>query len=212
MTQEDRHLLQLAYDMLRTGRLGALYYENRLWWANCWHLIFEIAIAVSATSSGVAAWALWKNGIGVPLWGLITGASTLAAILKPILAPAKHIETSTRRHQGWHSFFFTADKLILAIRTEGEFTKETRKRFDTLYDRMVALHLDDAKCPSERVLKKIQSKVNEQLPREALWMPPVEASNTATFDMGSSETSACEAAQASVVPIKTTGVALGGKG
>src|ERR1700746_3721162 len=57
MTDENRHLLIRAYQMLRTARMSALYYENRLWWANFWNFIFEIAIAVGATSSGVAAWA-----------------------------------------------------------------------------------------------------------------------------------------------------------
>ena len=178
MTKEHCDLLLRVYQMLRTARLSASYYENRLWWANCWHVTFEIAIAVGATGSGVAAWALWKNGIGVPVWGVITGLSTLAAILKPIHAPAKHIETSTRRHQGWHTFFFAMDKLILSIREDEDFTKETRKRFDTLYDKMVALHLDDVKCPSARVLNKILPKVNEQIPPESLWMPKSEVDPT----------------------------------
>jgi hypothetical protein len=171
MTDENRHLLLRAYQMLRTARMSALYYENRLWWANFWNFFFEIAIAIGATSSGVAAWALWQKGIGVTLWGIITSVSALSAILKPILAPARYIETSTRQHQGWHSFFFSIDKMILDIREHNDFTKETCRRFDTLYDRMVALHLEDVKCPNERVLSKILPKVNAEFPAASLWMP-----------------------------------------
>jgi len=123
MTQEDRTVLNRAYHMLRTARISALYYENRLWWAGFWHILFEITI-VATTSSGIAAWAIWKGNTGVKLfhqdigiltWALLTGASTLVAVLKPIFAPAKHIETATRRHQGWYSFFFAVDKMILTI-------------------------------------------------------------------------------------------------
>jgi hypothetical protein len=154
MNDENRHLLIRLYQMFRTARMSSLYYENRLWWANFWNLSFEIAIAVGATSSGVAAWALWKDGIGIELWGIITGVSTLSAILKPILAPARYIETSTRQHQGWHSFFFAIDKLILDIRENNDFTKETRRRFDTLYDRNGGLTSGRCKMPKRTCIEQ----------------------------------------------------------
>jgi hypothetical protein len=171
MTEEDCALLCRAYDMFRTARLSALYYERKLWLANVVHLSFEITIALGATGTGVAAWALWKQGIGVILWGIITGASTLLAIVKPIIAPAKRIELCTRQHQGWHSFYFALDKLLFTIRQEGALSRDLRKRFDTLFDRMVALQLDDEKCPSERLLRRLQPKVARAIPPESLWMP-----------------------------------------
>src|SRR2546423_1265615 len=123
--------------MLREARMSALYYEHKLWWANLWNFYFEMTIAIGATSSGVAAWALWKEGIGVIAWAIITGASTTVSILKPILSPTKTIESCTRQHQGWHSLYFALDKLLLFVRTEGVLSKENARIFFTLFDQMV---------------------------------------------------------------------------
>ena len=61
VTEHDNDLLRSLYDHLRTARLSARYYEHRLWLVNKCHLFFEIAIAVGATSSGVAGWALLER-------------------------------------------------------------------------------------------------------------------------------------------------------
>jgi hypothetical protein len=133
---------------------------------------------VGTTSSGVAAWALWQQRIGAILWGVITGCAALLAIVKPIVAPAKRIELYTRQHQGWHGLFFAADKLALAIREDGAFSKDSRKRFDTIYDRMVALSLEDEKCQNESLITKLQDKVDKLLPSDSLWFPQPETDQT----------------------------------
>jgi hypothetical protein len=166
----DRVLVERANDLLRVARMSELYYECRLTRANRFHLFFEIAIALGTTGA-VATWALWKTDVGGVAWGVITGMATLLAVIKPILAPAKTIELCTRQHQGWLALFFGLDKFLLNVRQEGEVSSEARKRFDTLYDRSVQLHLEDEKHPSTRLLAKMQEAVNVAHPPETLWMP-----------------------------------------
>lgn len=171
MSEQDIALLKSVYEMLKIARLSSMYYERRLWTANLVHFTFEIMIAVGATTSGVAAWALWQNKIYASVWAVIAGASTLFAILKPILAPAKWIELCTRQHQGWFALYFALDKLRILIRQDAAFTRETRRRVETLYDRLAAISLDDEKCPSERLIKQLEPKVAAAIPDGSLWLP-----------------------------------------
>ena len=170
MTDAERALLERAYDMLRLARMNAAYYEHRLRDANRIHLLFEITIAIGTTGS-IAAWAVWKSSWGEYAWVAITGLATLLAVVKPILAPAKRIEICTRQHQGWLSLYYAVDKLLLSIRQETGWTKETRKRFDTIYDRSVQLHQEDEKCPNERLVRRCFDVANKLHPPETLWMP-----------------------------------------
>ncbi|MGD0105585.1 MAG: hypothetical protein ABSC06_16310 [Rhodopila sp.] len=171
----DYKLWTQSCNILRTACINSFYYEQRLWWANFWYLSFEITIALGATGSSVAAWALWKDGIGVILWAIISGFATLISILKPILAPAKRLELITRQHQGWYSLYFAAEKLMRNVRLAGSFNSATTKTLDTLSDRMVSLHLEDEKCRKERLLSKCQARMEQLISHDALcWPAPSE--------------------------------------
>src|SRR5437764_1491218 len=79
-------------------------------------------------------------------WAAISGTATILSILKPILAPGKHLELCTRQHQGWYSLFFAAEKMMRNVKLTGTFSPENVKELDTLSERMVSLHLEDEKC------------------------------------------------------------------
>jgi hypothetical protein len=170
LSDADKALFERAYDLLRLARMNSAYYERRLKAAIDFHLFFEITIAIG-TAGSIAAWAIWKGGIGEPIWILISCLATLLAVIKPIVAPAKRIELCTRQHQGWLSLYYGIDKLTMMVRQDGGLTRDTRRRFDTLYDRSVQLHQEDEKCPSERLIKKCYEVAVQLHPPETLWMP-----------------------------------------
>ena len=170
LTDPDRALLERAYSLLRLARMNAAYYDYRLKAANDIHLFFEITIAIGTTGS-VAAWAIWNSPWGAPAWAVIACTASALAVIKPIIAPAKRIELCTRQHQGWLGLYYGVDKLLMAVRQEGGVSRETRKRFDTLYDRSVQLHQEDEKSPSDKLVKKCFDVANQLHPPETLWMP-----------------------------------------
>jgi hypothetical protein len=170
LNDPDKALLERAYDLLRTARMNAAYYEQRLRVTSSLHLFFEITIAIG-TTGGIAAWALWKGPWGSAAWATITCTATLLAVIKPIVAPAKRLELCIRQHQGWLGLYYCVDKMLMTVRQDGGLSRETRKRFDTLYDRSAQLHQDDEQRPNDRLIKKCFGIANGLHPPGSLWMP-----------------------------------------
>ncbi len=168
---EDVVLIRRMWDDLRTAKMNVYYYEARLASANFWNLSFELALAIGATGSGVAGWAIWKEQIYAWIWAIIAGTASLIAIVKPILAPGKKIELATRQHQSWHTLSFGIEKVLFQIRQDGCVSDEVRKRFDTTFDRQVQISLEDEKSVNHRLLRKCQAQVKQALPSDKLWVP-----------------------------------------
>lgn len=170
-TDADRIFLNRVYQDLRVARLMALYYEDRLKFYRRADSIFEVSIAIGATSSGVAGWALWSTESGKFLWGIISAAASIAAILKPIYASAKKIELATRQHSGWHALYFSYDKITFRLSQEQKLSPAIRLRYDELLERKTRLGAEDEKNIDHRLLVKIQERVELELPEGAFWIP-----------------------------------------
>src|SRR5689334_15071289 len=84
--------LDEIYSTYRTAALNKAYYGGMLSRYQRRNTIFEIAIAVGATSSGVSGLALWSQPYGKATWGVITAISSLLAVAKPILQMNKKVE------------------------------------------------------------------------------------------------------------------------
>jgi hypothetical protein len=170
LNDPDKALLERAYDLLRVARMNAAYYEQRLKVASNLHLFFETTIAIGTTGS-IAAWALWQGPLGSAVWATITCAATLLAVIKPIIAPAKRLELCIRQHQGWLGLYYCVDKMLMTVRQDGGLSRDTRKRFDSLYDRSAQLHQDDEKRPNDKLIKNCFEIANGLHPPDSLWMP-----------------------------------------
>jgi len=53
---------------------------------------------------------------------------------------------------------------------------------------MVALHLDDVKCPSDHLVRKIEKQVDKEFPPKSSPIPSEKAGSIPTLDTASSET------------------------
>jgi hypothetical protein len=124
----DLALLQDVYELKCISRMNALYYERRLGHVQQWSFIMEVLIALTATGSGVAAIAtgsssspsltLFGVNIGQWTWHVLALTAAIVAVVRPIYAPGRKIETFTRQQQGYHANFFALKKLGSAIRQE----------------------------------------------------------------------------------------------
>jgi hypothetical protein len=65
--------------------------------------------------------------------------------------------------------------MLMTVRQDGELSRDTRKRFDTLYDRSAQLHQDDEKRPNDKLIKKCFEIANGLHPPDSLWMPADQA-------------------------------------
>jgi hypothetical protein len=177
MKYKDTILYIRLTEMLRDAKLSALYYENRLRWANFWYFAFEIFIAAGAAGAagtGIAALTVWQQGIGVPVWYTVSVIAAGLAFLKPMVAPGTRLQTYSRQHQGWYALYFTAEKLLLAVRQSDQFSDEDHKTFNSLFDRQAALNLADVKMINTRLVRKLKRRVDEEIPADSLTSLPLE--------------------------------------
>ena len=176
----DTGLLVALYETLCTSRLSAIYYELKLRRVRVIALWMEIAIAVTASGSGIASLVTGDKGLlgeyARPVWPLIALVAAACAIVRPIYSPSSKIEALTRQHQGYATNYFSLKKLALAIRQEGAVNPEHRRRFDTFFDRHVQLSTDakseDESAPNSRLRQIARQRTDKELPPDVFWWPP----------------------------------------
>lgn len=125
---EQRTYLRTLYDTLRTSLLNRLYYEKRLGALQRWNTLIELLIALGASGTAIAAWAVWKTGAGKAAWAFIAGGAAVLSICKPIVALPSRVEKVTKAYTGFSGVFFDLD----AIRREAEASKYFDSQMKTL--------------------------------------------------------------------------------
>lgn len=167
----DVALLKGVYTLQCKSRMNTIYYERRLGQLQRHSFWMEIAIALAASGSSVGALLQANKSWGPEIWQALALVAAVVAIIRPIYAPGKKIETFTRQQQGYHANFFNLEKLAFRIRQEGHVTDEHRRRYDSLYDRYVQLSTEDEPAPYERCLAYAQRRTEQELPPAQFWWP-----------------------------------------
>jgi hypothetical protein len=167
----DIALLGDIYDLQCTSRMNAIYYGHRLGQLQREAFVLELFTAITATGSGVGAIAFWNSGFGSTLWQVLALLAALAAIIKPLRAPARRIEVFSRQQQAYHANFFALKKLARDLRQAGAVRPELREQFDACYDRHVQLSLEDEQTPDDLLRDVAQRAVARELPRDRFWWP-----------------------------------------
>lgn len=170
----DLALLAGVYDLQCTAKMNSFYYEQRLTQVQAISFWMEIAIAATASGSGLAALALFQTGVGHWAWQGLALIAAAVSIVRPIYAPGKKIEMFARQQQGYHTNYFNLKKLAFAIRQEGCVTAEHRRRYDTFFDRHVQLSTEDETPPKFRLVERAQQRAQKALPPEGFWYPALE--------------------------------------
>ncbi|MCG8546012.1 MAG: hypothetical protein MJE12_17585 [Alphaproteobacteria bacterium] len=164
--------LRQIYNQYRSALLNRKYYGHRLETAQQFNLGFECVIAIGATGSGIAGWALWKGtGIGELTWAFIAGAASLFAILKPILNVPKRVERMSKLWVAHSRQYNDLKRLVDKVRRMQNVDAEIERTFDEICSKTSELDsLDDPK-PSKRLIKRYSAEVRREIPAHTLWMP-----------------------------------------
>jgi hypothetical protein len=170
-TQADVGLFEEIYQLTCTSRLNALYYSERLRSLQRISLWMEFTIAATASGSGIAALATDAGTMGSIAWKVVLLIAAVVAVIRPIYAPGKKIEQLTRQEQGYTTNYFALKKLAHTARQTEQITDDSRKSFDTIFDRHVQLSGDDEFAPDGRLLERCRTKTLEELPRHRYWWP-----------------------------------------
>jgi hypothetical protein len=157
----------------RTALLNKKYYGCRLEWYQSVNWWFEILIALGATTgTGIAGFAIWKNGAGIVAWGIISGISIVLSAVKPIMDLPKQIERYSKL-SGAYSKIFESFRVMEQEFEEGGLTTVHVERFKQLRAQLVDLAPDDDQKPDRTLIKRLEDEVNKEIPASSLWMPPI---------------------------------------
>jgi len=170
-------ILRNIHREFRTALLNRKYYGCRLDWYQKVNRWLEIIIALgttTATGTGIASFAIWKDGAGVIVWGVVSGLSILLSTLKPIIDLPKQIERYSKL-SGAYSKIFESFRVIEQEFEEGGLTSAHVEKFKQLRDQLVELAADDDQKPDTDLIKRLEGEVNREIPVSSLWMPTIPA-------------------------------------
>jgi hypothetical protein len=161
--------LYQIYDALRTVLLNKKYYAARLSRYQSYNLLMEIFIAVGATGSGVAGFAVWQMNGGKFVWGVISGASIILAIVKPLLRLTERVEGYAKLYGEYTSAFERMKILVDDIQIERALSSSAIRLFQQLRTRVVELSKLGDPHQNRNLVRRLQSEVNMEIPVDSLW-------------------------------------------
>jgi len=169
----DKELVVTLWDYARTSRLSDLYYGERLTWLSRFNFAIELAIAVTASGSGISGLEIIKNGPLAPYWPYLAALTAFLAIAKPLLALDRQLRHATQQQQTYRRLLNSFENLVFDIQQLGTLTNEHRQRFQRAREMLrQAEEQDDGYVPVKQ-RKRLQVDVKNEMPAERLWVPPV---------------------------------------
>ncbi len=166
-----RRFLGSLYNDFRTARMNQIYYGQRLERHKRLNFCLEVWIAIGTSGTSITAWPLWQYETGKLTWAVIAGASTVLAIIKPLLGWTADIARLGRLFAGHGDVAFDLDRAIQKVRQATDVTSEIERIADAARERMGKLGPDDDPRPNEKIRRLAFDQVNREVPPSSLWMP-----------------------------------------
>ncbi len=163
--------LKSIYDDYRTALFNELYYSERVEMLDRWRLAFDITIALLATTSPVAGWAVWKHGSYINLWAALAGFGAIIAIIAPLLKLTDRVKSASELKTGYTLLFFDLRAITQDVLASRDLSQINLELYKAAGKRMGELTAKDDSNPSSARKKELQRRVNAQLPPSSLWMP-----------------------------------------
>lgn len=167
--QEFERVWQL-YDALRTALLNKKYYGCRLVVQRRLNFWLEWILAF-ATSTAVAAWAIWKQDFGANLWAVIGAIAVILSITKPLLKLPEDLERLGRLHTGFTAAHADLTALVEEVRATRGVTPEHVAEYQRIRTRLHELATHDDPRPNTRLKEQCTQEVLNELPQEQFWSP-----------------------------------------
>ena len=105
------------------------------------------------------------------LWGIIAGAATLLAALKPVLQADAKIKRYSALFSAYRQLGLSMKATVDSIADAEGIPKELEREIERVRHRYRSLSVDDDPRPSRRLLSKLQDEVNQETPAHTLFYP-----------------------------------------
>lgn len=161
-----------VYDLYRDARLSVLYYSERLNWYKGLNTFIEIILAITTSSSAVAALWLWNTQFGQEIWKYVLVISAILAVVKPVIKLTEKLQQYEEVLTGYRSLENDLKIIVVQIKQSKKYGSPHRTKLLEALSRQGELV---KKLPEPKPEKKLQDKcrlqVMKELPAEHFFVP-----------------------------------------
>jgi hypothetical protein len=162
----------VVYNELRTARLNVKYLQRNLRTLKRVNLSYEIVLAV-ATSSAVAGFSFWQQGVGKTIWAAVGVVAVLLSVLKPILSLPEAFQRKQELLASYMILDHDLNAIGLDIKIRSAFDESLRRQFKRALERKAELVKKDPGSPiNERLRRSCYKEVLRELPTDSFYIPP----------------------------------------
>lgn len=156
-------------DSYKKARMNVLLYEQRLSFLKKRSFYADVIIGISSCGA-IAAWNIFKASIGATTWSLVLGIGALLSFLKPTMQLPEQIEKCSTQRTGYSDLYFDLQALLSNINISKEITNDNWLLYQDITKKFKELAKTD-EIFSDKVIAKVQNKVNATLPDDSLCYP-----------------------------------------
>jgi hypothetical protein len=164
--------LDRIYDLRRNCLLNELYYGRRLHRFSGLSFWLEVWIVIGSGTSGVSGWVIWTTYPQLKaVWAAIAAIAVLLATLKPVLQMEARIRRYSVLFAGYRQLSMSMADVVENIAEARGVTTEIERDVNRMRTRYRTLAGDDDPRPSTKLVRELQSEVNERVPITSLFYP-----------------------------------------
>ena len=166
------HPVYDVYDLQRTVSLNIKYYGLRLRRVERQNFWIEVLLAITAPSSAIAGMWFTNSPEGQTTWEVLTAVAAILAVIKPFLKLQSRIKRYEQVLSGYRTIFSDIEELVHQIRVDKEYSKASKKIFDSALKKKRALLQSSPESTSDKALaEQCMNEVNREIPVETLYIP-----------------------------------------
>lgn len=164
--RDINHPVWDIYDLYRDARLSVLYYSEKLNWYKGLNSFIEIVLAITTSSSAVAALWFWNTSLGQEIWKYVLVVSAILAIIKPVIKLTEKVQQYEELLTGYRSLENDLKIIVIQINQSQKYGTPHRTKLMEALLRQGELQ---KKNPEAKPEKKLQDKCRLQIAKE---LPP----------------------------------------
>jgi hypothetical protein len=171
-SRDINHPVWDIYDLYRDSRFSVLYYSEKLNWYKGLNSFIEIVLAITTSSSAVAALWLWNTSLGQEIWKYVLVVSAILAIIKPVIRLTEKVQQYEEVLTGYRSLENDLKIIVIQIKQSKKYGTPHRTKLMEALLRQGELQKKNPEAKPEKKLQdRCRQQVAEELPAEHFFIP-----------------------------------------
>lgn len=167
----SNHPVWDLYDEMRTARLNIKCIQWELLRFRRLQRIFDVAIAISSTSSIGGFWFM-QNFVGGYIWKIVGALSVVFTALKPVLKLTEKVRRSQELLTSYKILDHDLHVIQIEVRHRQRYDVESHKELMKVLKRKAEIVKKSQDSPvSEKLQRAFEAQVRREMPTESFYIP-----------------------------------------